>query len=261
MALPGDGFLEFAEPPGDEALLVVATEKPVTDRDVLARVLTKKPGEADTPEEEAVRKTIKATVSKALKSARERKKEIMNNMVMYRGLTSDAAMKTLVDDVHTRGVSEGTIEEPSHGEKSGHHRTVRQHGEAGRRPAAGDDPAEVVGEMNQFGPMARRDITWRTFFQGFALRWVNRRPFGAHSRESLDTQLSAAFSRGAVPHLIRHPRRRRRRRTRPARHHPRPRGHEGGALAADRFRRTYGRGPRRLAFTSDSGAAMLGRAG
>jgi hypothetical protein len=119
LALPGNGFLEFAEPPGDEALLVVATEKPVADREVLARVLTKKPGEADTPEEDAVRKTIKATVSKSLKSARERKKEIMNNMVMYRGLTSDTAMKELVDDVHSRGVSEGTIEEPSHGEKSG----------------------------------------------------------------------------------------------------------------------------------------------
>ncbi len=119
LALPGDGFLVFAEPPGDEALLVVATEKPVIDRDVLARVLTKKPGESDTPEEEAVRKTIKATVSKALKSAREQKKEILDKTVMYRGLTSDAAMKTLVDDVRTRGVSEGTIEEPPHGEKSG----------------------------------------------------------------------------------------------------------------------------------------------
>ena len=41
---------------------MVATEKPVADRDVLARVLTKKPGEKDTPEEQAVRKTIKATV-------------------------------------------------------------------------------------------------------------------------------------------------------------------------------------------------------
>jgi len=119
LALPGDGFLEFTEPPGNEALLVVATEKPVPDRAVLARVLTKKPGEADTPEEQAVRKTIKATVSKAMKSARERQKEIMNKTVMYRGLTTDDAMKNLVNDVQTRGVSEGTIEEPSHGDKNG----------------------------------------------------------------------------------------------------------------------------------------------
>jgi hypothetical protein len=119
LALPGDGFLEFKEPPGNEQLLVVATEKPVSDREVLARVLTKKPGEADTPEEQAVRKTIKATVSKALKSARERQKEIENKMVMYRGLTGDTAMKDLVSDVQTRGVSEGTIEEPSHENKNG----------------------------------------------------------------------------------------------------------------------------------------------
>jgi len=119
LALPGDGFLEFSEPPGEEQLLVVATEKPVADREVLARVLTKKPGEADTPEEEAVRKTIKATVGKALKSARERQKEIINKTVMYRGLTSDSAMKELVSDVQTRGVSEGTIEEPSHENKNG----------------------------------------------------------------------------------------------------------------------------------------------
>ena len=119
VALPGDGFLEFTDPPGNEELLVVATEKPVADRAVLARVLTKKPGEALTPEEDAVRKTIKATVSKAMKSARERQKEIMNNTVMYRGLTSDSAMKNLVDDIHTRGVSEGTIEEPSQNGKDG----------------------------------------------------------------------------------------------------------------------------------------------
>jgi len=119
VALPGDGFLEFSEPPGDEQLLVVATEKPVADHAVLARVLTKAPGEADTPEEQAVRKTIKATVSKAMKSAREREKEIMNKTVMYRGLTDDTAMKELVDDIHTRGVTEGTIEEPSHGNKTG----------------------------------------------------------------------------------------------------------------------------------------------
>ena len=45
LSLPGDGFLEFSEPPGNEELLVVATEKPVADREYLARVLTKKPGE------------------------------------------------------------------------------------------------------------------------------------------------------------------------------------------------------------------------
>ena len=119
LALPDNGFLEFAAPAGNEQLLVVATEKPVANRDVLARVLTKKPGQALTPEEQEVSKTIKATVSKALKSADERKKELMNKMVMYRGLTDDAAMKDLVSVVQSRHVREGTIEEPSHGKTSG----------------------------------------------------------------------------------------------------------------------------------------------
>jgi hypothetical protein len=119
LVLPDDGYLEFSEPPGEESLLVVATEKPVADRAVLASVLTKKPGEKDTPEEQAVRKTIRATVSKAMKSARERQKEIMGNTVMYRGLTNDAAIKDLVNDVHSRGVSEGTFEEPSRDRKGG----------------------------------------------------------------------------------------------------------------------------------------------
>jgi len=113
LALPADGFLEFTDPVGEETLLVVATETPVANRAVLARVLTKKSGEKDTPEEEAVRKTIKATVKKALKSVRERQKEILDNAVTYRGLTTDTAMQNLVKDVHARGVDEGTFEEPT----------------------------------------------------------------------------------------------------------------------------------------------------
>lgn len=113
LPLPADGYLEFSEPTGEETVLVVATEQPVADRVVLARVLTKKPDEKLTPEEEAVRKTIKATVKKALKSAREKQKELLGNTVMYRGLTSDTALQDMVKDVHARGVTEGTFEEPS----------------------------------------------------------------------------------------------------------------------------------------------------
>ena len=119
VALPNDGFLEFTEPPGDETLMVVATEKPVANRATLGRVLTKKPGEKDTPEEEEVRKTIKATVKKALKSARERQKELLDNAVMYRGLADGEAMKSIVEEVRTRGVKDGTFEEPSRNGEAG----------------------------------------------------------------------------------------------------------------------------------------------
>jgi hypothetical protein len=113
LALPNDGFFEFSEPPGEEQLLVVATEKPVADRNVLARVLSKKPGEPDTPEEAEVRKTLKATVRKALKSVRERQKEVMDGTVMWRGLTGEKAQEELAQDVRTRGVKDGTFEEPT----------------------------------------------------------------------------------------------------------------------------------------------------
>lgn len=113
LALPNDGFLEFTDPPGEEQLLVVATEKAVADRGVLARVLTKKPGEADTPEEAAVRQTLKATVKKALKSVRERQKEVMEKTVMWRGLPGDQAQQELAQDIRSRGVKEGTFEEPT----------------------------------------------------------------------------------------------------------------------------------------------------
>ena len=113
LPLPSDGYLEFGEPAGEEIVLVVATEKPVADRSVLASVLTKKPDEKLTAEEDAVRKTIKATVRKAMKSAREKQKELLDKTVMYRGLTTDAAVQDLVKDIQARGVTEGTFEEPS----------------------------------------------------------------------------------------------------------------------------------------------------
>ncbi|MCC6127140.1 MAG: DUF4384 domain-containing protein [Pirellulales bacterium] len=114
VALPDDGFLEITDPPGEETLLVVATEKPVGSRSVLANVLTKKPGEVDSPEELAMRKTLKATVKKALKSVRERQQEVLDKTVTWRGLTSDAkARENMAADVKKRGVTEGTFEEPT----------------------------------------------------------------------------------------------------------------------------------------------------
>jgi hypothetical protein len=120
VGLPDDGFLEFTEPTGEEALLVVATERPVADRTVLAKVLTKKPGEADSPEELAMRKTLKATVKKALKSVHERQQEVLDKTVTWRGLTADSkAREEMADDVKKRKVSEGTFEEPTIGQTGG----------------------------------------------------------------------------------------------------------------------------------------------
>lgn len=114
VALPDDGFIEFVEPPGEETLLVVAAEKPVPDRAVLARVLTKKPGEKDTDEEAAVRSSLKATRKKVLKSVAEAKKEILDHTVMWRGIVAEPkAKQELADEIRRRGVKDGTFEEPT----------------------------------------------------------------------------------------------------------------------------------------------------
>jgi hypothetical protein len=114
VALPDDGFFQFSEPPGEETLEVVAAEKPVADRTVLARVLTKKPGEKDTPEEAAVRTSLKATRKKVLKSFAEAQKEINEHTVMWRGITAEQKPRQqLAEDIRTRGVKEGTFEEPT----------------------------------------------------------------------------------------------------------------------------------------------------
>jgi hypothetical protein len=111
---PDDGFFEFEEPAGEETLVVVATEKPVADRELLAKVLAKEPSKNDTAEEQEMRKTLKATVKKAMKSAQEKKQETLDNTVTWRGLTTDKkAREELVADVKNRKVSEGTFEEPT----------------------------------------------------------------------------------------------------------------------------------------------------
>jgi hypothetical protein len=120
VALPDDGFLEFSEPPGEETLLVVATEKPVADRAVLSKVLTKKPGDVDTPAELAMRKTLKATVKKVLKSAHVEQEKMLDKTVSWRGLTADPkACEEMKAAVQKSGITQGTFEEPTIGKTGG----------------------------------------------------------------------------------------------------------------------------------------------
>jgi hypothetical protein len=114
VALPDDGFFQFSEPPGEETLLVVAAEKPIADRAVLARILGKKPGEKDTPEEQEVRKTIKAIRKGVFESVAEKRQEEFDHTVMWRGIADDPRpIRQLADDIRTRGVKDGTFEEPT----------------------------------------------------------------------------------------------------------------------------------------------------
>ena len=106
--LPSDGTFEFTAPPGDEQLLVVATEKPTSDLASLANVVFNKPDSELTPAEKALKKTLKATVQKTLKSIRDRQAETTT----YRGLLSEDAMREFTNGVRQRGVAESVLEEP-----------------------------------------------------------------------------------------------------------------------------------------------------
>ena len=112
VTLPGDGFFEFSPPPGKEQVFVVATEKPVANRQLLADVLAKKPGEKLTQEEIELQKTLKATRKALLMSVQEQTKQLLNKTVMWRGIARGSAREKLISDIRTRGVKEGTFEEP-----------------------------------------------------------------------------------------------------------------------------------------------------
>ena len=49
-----------------------------------------------------------------LKSVAETRKEILDHTVMWRGITADEKpMRQLAEDIRTRGVKDGTFEEPT----------------------------------------------------------------------------------------------------------------------------------------------------
>ncbi len=113
--LPGDGYFEFVTPPGDEELVVVATERPISDLALLSGVVFKKPGDQLTPAEQALKSTFKATVSKTLTSIRKRHDERMT----FRGLPTQKGREKFAEEVSQSKASEVNITEPPHGKVGG----------------------------------------------------------------------------------------------------------------------------------------------
>ncbi len=114
VSLPTEGYFEFAEPPGDEQLLVVATEKAVSDLAGLANAVFAKPDDQLTPQEKEIQNNIKAKVQERLKSIRDHQAETTT----YRGLLDDDAMLDFSRGVQQRGAAEAVLEE-SAGSKTG----------------------------------------------------------------------------------------------------------------------------------------------
>ncbi len=118
VSLPADGFFEFVKPPGEERLLVVATDKPVTDLEVLGRVLNKfnDPNAVYTPEEQEVKNRLNATVEANLKSYQEKQIEKRDQVVRFRDLGNPDEQKQLAADVKARQPKSATLELPKEGD-------------------------------------------------------------------------------------------------------------------------------------------------
>ncbi len=114
VTLPADGFFEFVHPPGQERLLVVATDKPVADLKVLGSVLGKHndPNATYTPEEQAIKKRLNATVEANLKSYQEKQIEKRDQVVRFRDLGGAQDQKDLAEDVKSRKPKSATLELP-----------------------------------------------------------------------------------------------------------------------------------------------------
>jgi len=113
--LPFDGYFEFVTPPGEEQIVVVATERPIAELAVLADVVFKKPGDALTPQEQAIKDSLKATVQKTLTSIRNRHNETMT----LRGLPNRKDREQFAEKVEEARPTEVALEEPPHGDTQG----------------------------------------------------------------------------------------------------------------------------------------------
>ncbi len=113
--LPFDGYFEFVTPPGEEQIVVVATERPIAELAVLADVVFKKPGDVLTPQEQAIKDSLKATVQKTLTSIRNRHNETMT----LRGLPNRKDREQFAEKVEKTNPTEVAIEEPPHGDTQG----------------------------------------------------------------------------------------------------------------------------------------------
>jgi hypothetical protein len=86
--LPTDGTFEFIAPPGKELLRVVATEKPTSDLAGLLNVVFNKPNL--TPQEEDLKKAIRAKIEARLQSISTQQAQTMT----YRGLPTKEAIES-----------------------------------------------------------------------------------------------------------------------------------------------------------------------
>jgi len=106
--LPGDGYFEFAPPPGEEKFIVVATTEPSKDLAALANVVFRKPDQLLTPKEQEQKTKLLGEYKQKLESTQKEKLAGAKT----RGVLKKDNVETFTRELKTK--KRGTVEEPPH---------------------------------------------------------------------------------------------------------------------------------------------------
>jgi hypothetical protein len=110
--LPGDGYFEFAPPPGEEKFIVVATTEPSKDLAALANVVFRKPDQLLTPAEQEQKSKLLGEYRQKLESTQREKIAGAKT----RGVLKADKVEAFSKELKVKG--RGIVEEPPHGDET-----------------------------------------------------------------------------------------------------------------------------------------------
>ena len=110
--LPGDGYFQFATPPGEEKFIVVATTEPSKDLSALANVVFRKPNQLLTAEEQEQKTKLLGEYKQKMESTMKEKVAGAKTRGVLKQDSVDAFAKELGSK------KRGIIEEPPHGDET-----------------------------------------------------------------------------------------------------------------------------------------------
>lgn len=111
LKLPDEGgVFEFGSPPGDEKLILVASDVACEELAALADAVFKKPESELSPAEKQMRAELSARCEKTLRGIDERQSQGPT----YRGRLDDEALVKISHDIESAPAALATLEEPPH---------------------------------------------------------------------------------------------------------------------------------------------------
>lgn len=107
LVLPKDGYFEFSDPPGEEKLVVVGTEKPDVDLALMAGALFKKAGEDLSPAERDEVKKVNSRVDAKLNNVNK----ALTGKLTYRSLLAENSVKESTRAIEKGEKTQAVLEE------------------------------------------------------------------------------------------------------------------------------------------------------